>query len=113
MGAGLSQKQIKSRIYNRLKTIQRNLGKAGVPVSYHNYQLCRFETANSPHIGGWNISFRTSRASNGEVAGVPAVYITNSIRGDFKFGGFDQDSLGSFDQGIAHLIQIFSEREAV
>jgi hypothetical protein len=110
MGAGLSTKQINSRIYNRLQTIKRQLERANVPVAYRHKQLLRFEIENTSRIGGWNISYQTIRASNGETAGAPSIYITSTIQGDFRFGGFsNQHDTGSFDAGIAKLIELFSE----
>jgi hypothetical protein len=109
MSAGLSTKQINSRIYNRLQTIKRQLSRAGVPSTYHAHQLCRFETVNTPNIGGWNISFRVIRASNGESAGTPSLYITNSLQGGFHFGGWDADNNGAFADGIKKLIELYAE----
>jgi hypothetical protein len=110
MSAGLSKKQINGRIYRHLQTIKRNLELAGVHVSYRKYQLCRFEQEGTQKIGGFNISYSVSHASNGEVAGVPVVYITGTMQPDARYGGWT-DNHGTFVQGIANIVNQFSEPE--
>lgn len=110
MGAGLSSKQINSRIYNRLQSIKNQLAKAGVTVVYKNYSLIRYEAEHTQKIGGFNISFNVMRASNGEVAGSPSVYITNALEGNGSYS-WREKSAGSFEQGISKLIEIFGEPE--
>jgi hypothetical protein len=107
MGAGLSTKQINGRIYNRLQTIKRNLERAGVAVVYRNYSLIRFEAEGTQKIGGFNISFSVSTASNGKCA--PLVYITGSLRQNGRWGGWNNLNHGTFEQGIAAIINTFSE----
>jgi hypothetical protein len=107
MGAGLSQKQINSRIYNRLQTIKRQLEQRGVSVFYGNHSLCRNEVEGSQKIGSFNIRYDISRASNGETAGFPQVYITGALRDNGTYGW--QKEAGSFDKGIEKIIEIFSE----
>jgi hypothetical protein len=109
MSAGLSTKQINSRIYNRLQTIKSQLTRAGVPVVYHVQRLGNFVPATGRAVGAgcWNISFRVIHASNGETAGAPCIVIQNSAQGDFTFGGFNERNNGSFADGIAKLIELY------
>jgi hypothetical protein len=107
MGARPSQKQINSRIYNRLQTIKRQLQKAGVAVIYKDKSLVRYETTNTEKIGGFNISYRTLHANNGEVAGFPVIYITGTMSEDGTYGW--QKPQGSFDMGINKIIEAFAE----
>ena len=111
MGAGLSQTQIRSRVYNRLQTVKHRLERAGVSVVYRKGSLVRYECQNSQKIGGFNISYSISRASNGEVAGFPRVYITGALRDNGTYGW--QETLGTFDLGIDKLIELFSEPNLV
>ena len=73
MSAGLSQKQIYHRVYSRLQGIRRELQRAGVPVAYGNRTL--FYNGEDAHVG-FEIGFRVLQASNGEVAGLPFVSIS-------------------------------------
>jgi hypothetical protein len=41
MGAGISEKDLRKRLYNALKAQQRDLIRAGVPTLYKNLQLSR------------------------------------------------------------------------
>lgn len=110
MSAGISTKAMNSRIRRRLKKIQNQLGVAGVKTSYRNYSLARFEADGSQKIGGFNISFRVIRASNGESAATPTVYISHvNVNVDGFYGGWDANNNGSFDQGLAAIINNFSE----
>lgn len=58
MAAGLSQKQITSRIYNRLKSLEYQLSKAGVSTQYRKGTantrgyLVFFEGHDSGHAAG-------------------------------------------------------------
>ena len=108
MGAGLSQKQIYSRVYDRLQSIKRDLECQGVAVIYRKQSLIRYEVENSQKIGGFNISFRISNSSNGEVAGFPTVYITGALRDNGNYG-WHQPSNDTFEAGISKLVELFSE----
>lgn len=111
MGAGLSTKQINGRIYNRLQTVKRQLERAGVAVIYKDYSLVRYETEHTQKIGGFNISYRISRASNGETAGFAGVLISGALQGDGRYSRMASE--GTFEQGIAKVIEIFGEPELV
>lgn len=105
MGAGLSTKQINSRIYRRLKSIEYDLSKAGVNSIYKRFELVFFEGdgITIPHSridGGFNIKFRISRASNGETAGFPVILTV--LNGERKTFGW-QEPAGSFEDGIAYI----------
>ena len=111
MGAGVPMKIRKTMVYRKLKNIQRRLAKAGVESLYKHYQLCLFDTHNVG--GGFNISYHWSFASNGESAATPVITIQPPIAlGERceRWGGWcnDTKSLGSFDKGIARLIELFA-----
>jgi hypothetical protein len=121
MGAGISTKQRSGYIYRRLQKIKRQLRDAGVPSEYHNYQLCRYEPVGTQSVGGWNISFRTIHASNGESASWPVISIVDSLEGDLRFGGPGVSytyreapiTKGSFEDGLKKLVELFREFEHV
>ena len=74
---------------------------------YTKDSLVRYEAEHTNAIGGFNISYNVSRASNGEVAGFPSVYITGTMKQDGTYGWMKKD--GSFEQGIDKIIEAFSE----
>lgn len=108
MSAGRSTKHINNSIYRRLQKIRRQLQRAGVATVYKNYQVFRFEPQGSQAIGGFNIAFSFIHASNGESAGSPVIKIHGALQGDFTYGGWKNIN-GTFEQGIAKLIEIFAE----
>ena len=63
MSAGLSKKQIYTRVYTRLMGIQHKLFLAGYHTNYARSCLW--------HYGKCVVSYRILHASNGEVAGIP------------------------------------------
>lgn len=110
MGAGLSNKQIQGRVYRRLLAVGRDLHKAGINTIYRRGALVFFEGdgITFPYNrtdGGFNISYRISRASNGEVFGTPTVFMT--YKGEAKQYGFS-DTGGTFEQGIAFIKENFA-----
>lgn len=109
MGAGISKKALYGRIYNSLKRIQRELETAGVVTKYRGQQLYSGDDAH----GGFNISIRVIRASNGECAGINTVYIPASgerVKDEtYCFNGAN----GDFKQGIARVKQIFVKATVV
>jgi hypothetical protein len=108
MGAGLSKAQIDGRIYSRLSSMKRDLQRAGVSVSYRRQQLFLNDVANVG--GGFNVSFKVSRASNGETFGAPIITIhpPDPMLEHEVFGGWCTDKQnGTFDQGVARLKQLF------
>jgi len=102
MGAGLSKKQFNDRVYRRLKKIQRQLIKAGVPTLYENYQLFP-DTTNEKRDLAFNISYARLNASNGETAGIPSIRLQNGANPIEKF-----DHL-NFEKGIARIIEVFTK----
>jgi hypothetical protein len=118
MGAGLSSKQITSRIYSRLKSIQAQLERAGVSVAYvkgtaYSYaSLCYREQAFAkPTLpGGFNIKYGVSHASNGECFGSASIHVSLPT-GSKSFGGLgSKNSDGTFEQGIAYIITNFAQK---
>lgn len=105
MAAGLTKKQINSRIYTRLKRLQHKLLLAGVHCIYQNYQLAADVTGLETVHDGFNIRFGVSRASNGEVAGF--VYATVYTLDTTERYGWLQPA-GDFDKGIARIVELFS-----
>jgi len=121
MSAGLSQKQITSRIYNRLKSLEYQLSKAGVNTVYQ----CagRRCTGNRSHgllvffegdgitfpywkgDGGFNIGYSSGNMSNGETVITAHIYtVLNGVHR--SFGWTEKD--GNFEQGLAFIKQHFS-----
>lgn len=73
MAAGISQRDMNRKYYRRLKKLQYELESAGVKTIYRRFQLFSGDGAHD----GFNICYRTLRASNGETAGLLQVYITS------------------------------------
>jgi hypothetical protein len=122
MGAGLSRKQIRDRVYRRLKSLEYELSKAGVATIYEKATAARdaslvfFEGDGStvfPHNpvdGGFNIKFNISRASNGEVFGSPTIYLV--YKGESKNYGWTSVH-GNFETGMAKIKELFSTKQEV
>ena len=111
MAAGLSQKQIYSRVYRRLMSLKGQLRKAGVNTLYKNRSLVFFDTADLHIDGGFNIKYRVSHASNGECAGFPTVYLAfEGKRENFGSALFEKSD-GTFDQGLERIKALFSTRQ--
>jgi hypothetical protein len=117
MAAGLSRKQITSRIYRRLQAIARDLHRAGVHTQYNRAtstqyaHLVYFTSFDAPSMkefiaprptvdGGFNVKFSISRASNGEVFGSPTIYVV--LKGVHTNYGHWSNAY-SFEQGIAYI----------
>jgi hypothetical protein len=111
MAAGLSSKQIYGRIYNRLQSIRYKLVKAGVETIYRKSQIFPDVTKyNGTEADGFNISFDTWRASNGETGGFAKCTIFyNDSRGTVQFGHMLAG--GSFEQGIAEVVRIYGRTQ--
>lgn len=75
MGAGISQKTMNGYYYRSLKRIQRELAAVGVTAQYKAYRLWYVDPAEGSNAKGFGVSYRTIRASNGETAGIPIVWI--------------------------------------
>ena len=117
MAAGLSSKQINSRIYNRLKATEYRLDKAGVNTVYEKATprrraaLVFFEGDGStvfPYTivdGGFNITYSVSHASNGETCGFQRIFVT--LKGESKTFGW-QEPDGTIEAGIEYVITNFT-----
>lgn len=120
MSAGLSQKQITSRIYNRLHSIAYQLEKAGVNTTYkkgtrYTRPLLVFSedtTLENKHSvprwtsvdGGFNIKYNASNMSNGETVIMASIYISlHGVYSEYGFAG----KAGSFEQGLEVIKQNF------
>jgi hypothetical protein len=122
MGAGLSKKQITSRIYNRLKSLEYQLSKAGVSTQYRKGTantrgyLVFFEGHDAHSMeefvnhrwtvdGGFNISYSHGNMSNGESVLTARIYtVLNGMRR--TFGWTEKD--GSFEQGLDFIKKNFT-----
>lgn len=104
MAAGLSKKQISSRVYNKLKAVQYKLERAGVPTTYRGGQLFP-QTNGMQHGHGFNISASLSRASNGECAIFFNILIAHECESMEHYGWLKPD--GNFTQGIERIIELF------
>ena len=100
MGAGIDPKILRKRLYNALKSQQRELNKAGIPTLYRNLQLFPDMTGRSEDFA-FNIQYRTLRASNGEVAAMR--YVTVIDNGTETVYGKEWDS----QKGIEAIKQHF------
>lgn len=96
MAAGLSKRQIYTRIRSRLGRIQRELEKGGVGSFYTNRQLGADQNKN-PNLA-FNISFNVGNMSNGETYRFPVLTIHEPVQEGY--GHLD------FDKGIQRLIQL-------
>ena len=121
MAAGLSQKQITSRIYNRLKSLEYQLSKAGVNTVYQSARrtctgsrrhglLVHFggDGVTIPHWhgdGGFNISYSSGNMSNGETVITGRIF-TTLLGVTRMFGWTEKD--GSFEQGLNFIKQNFT-----
>jgi hypothetical protein len=98
MGAGLSQKQIYTRTYNRLQRHMYDLRAAGVDAGYSD----RVVKGQDEWGNGFSISYKVLRASNGEVAGLPTVSIVN--------GGKRQSfEWLQFERGLDEVKKLFTK----
>jgi hypothetical protein len=102
MGAGISQKVLNAHYYRRLKLLQRELISAGVPTAYRQFQLF---SGNDAH-NGFNISYNTLRASNGETCGMLHVSIAASETHEKEHYGRQWDSA----EGIERIKQLFKTK---
>jgi hypothetical protein len=120
MAAGLSQKQITSRIYNRLKWLEYQLSKAGVNTRY-----CKGTASKRGHLvfyeegapvsnnecprwvgdGGFNIKYSSGNMSNGETFITGRIYTV--LHGVNRIFGWTEKD-GSFEQGLEFIKQNFS-----
>src|SRR5271166_1753991 len=105
MGAGLSRKQKNSRVYNRLKAIAWKLERLGVTSRYHRFQLCA-ETTGLDAVGGFNIRYNWSSASNGECAGFQVITIFPYAEASETYGW--QQKNGTAEQGLNRIVDLFS-----
>jgi len=103
MAAGIPQRLLNNRYRYRLQKIRRELIAAGVPTLYKRYQLFP-DTTGRKDENGFNIRFRTLRASNGETAGLLCVTILIAEGKDENYGGGNWDS----DKGIARIKELFA-----
>lgn len=108
MAAGLTKKQWYTRMYNKLQSTKRELEKAGVAVVYRNLQLFPDMTGltHETHDLGFNISFQTSRASNGEAAAWQVITVV--IDGKKELYGWMQKD-GDFEKGMLRVSQLFGK----
>lgn len=83
MAAGLSQKQISTRVRNRLQALASKHGGEYVPASGSSPAAARGVTGDGIE---WSASFGISRASNGETFGIPGY--------DIRSGGFERQFSG-------------------
>ena len=120
MAAGLSQKQITSRIYSRLKSLEYQLSKAGVNTQYNKGTASKrghlvFFEEGAPVSGsecprwvgdgGFNISYSSGNMSNGETVITARIYTV--LRGVNRiFGWAEKD--GSFEQGLDFIKKNFT-----
>lgn len=105
MGAGLSKKQFKDRVYRRLKATQRELQADGIKVVYKNFQLYP-DTTGMTFSVGFNISYRRLDASNGETAGLPRIIVQPYASADEEYGWWNSPN-GDWDKGIARIKELF------
>ena len=97
MGAGVSQKTMNGYYYRALKKIQRELQAAGVYSEYKSFGL--------HYVGedrGFGYSYRTIRASNGETAGIPSVWI--------RYQGKTEEFNDLSDAGIKRIKEVFGTK---
>jgi hypothetical protein len=108
MSAGLSQKQITSRIYNRLKSLEYELSKAGVNTVYNKGtaskrgHLVFFDGEGIAPAwngdGGFNISYDSDNLSNGETFITGRIYLV--WKGARRAYGWIGNDDGTFEQGL-------------
>lgn len=100
MGAGLSRKQISGRVRSHLQTIARENGGEYVAATASSPASCNGVSADGIE---WKASYGVSRASNGEVFGVPAY--------SFRCGDLSQEFSGLYG-GLGTALDTFrAERD--
>ena len=77
MGAGISPRILRKRLYYALKCQQRDLNRAGIPTLYKNLQLFPDMTGRNEDFA-FNIQYRVLRASNGETCAMRYVTVINN-----------------------------------
>lgn len=87
MSAGLTQKQIYSRIYSRLQNIRVRLEKAGVGTVYKRRQLTANQDIN-PNAE-WNISYSVGNMSNGETVGLIRLTVLSPFQQTYSHSYFE------------------------
>ena len=105
MAAGLSRKQRNARVYNRLRAIGWKLERQGVTSAYKRFQLCA-ETTGLDAVGGFNIRYTWSFASNGECAGFQVITVHPYAEASEYYGW--QQPNGTAEQGLNRIVELFS-----
>ena len=122
MAAGLSKKQITSRIYTRLKSLEYQLSKAGVNTQYRKgtantrgylvffeghdaHSMEEFVNHRWTGDGGFNIKYSSGNMSNGETVITGRIYTV--LRGVNRIFGWTEKD-GSFEQGLNFIKQNFT-----
>lgn len=100
MGAGIDPKTLRKRLYNALKSQQRDLIKAGITTKYRNLQLFPDTTGRTDDLA-FNIRYNVLRLSNGEVAAMR--YVTVQYQGTDRVFGKDWDA----DKGIELIKELW------
>lgn len=107
MGAGISQKDLRKRLYNALKSQQRELMRAGIPTLYKNLQLYPDVTnIPIPNRIFFSIRYNVLRASNGESAAMRYVTILHPDGSEQVFGK-DWDA----NKGIERIKELYARLE--
>jgi hypothetical protein len=101
MGAGIDPNTLRKRLYNALKSQQRDLIRAGIPTVYRNLQLCPDTTGRTDGLA-FNIRYHVLRASNGETAAMRYVTVLDGT-GVNRYFGKDWDS----EKGIELIKQLW------
>ncbi len=104
MGYGFTEKQAYRRTYSELQKLARELRRAGVSCHYRNQTLhSRAAPATKPGGPAFQLYYAHLRASNGESALTPRLY----VRG--KDGVEKNYSWMEFDEGLARIKAEFKE----
>lgn len=108
MGAGISSKDWRKRLYNSLKKFQRQLIKAGVPTLYKNLQLFPDTTGLKDEIA-FNITYYSiGPASNGERAARLVVWLQVNAEPIRKWGVDNWNG----SEGIPAIIETYTRLRA-
>lgn len=100
MGAGIDPRILRKRLYNALKSQQRELLREGIPTVYRNLQLAPDTTGRTDSLA-FNIRYNVLRASNGEVAAMR--YVTVIHNGVYEYFGKDWDA----EKGIQRIKELW------
>jgi hypothetical protein len=103
MGAGVSQKALNAAIRRNLKKIQNTLAGNAIPTVYERQTV----TGSGGQVS-FTITYRISRASNGECAIFPVFSIFNRVSQKNETVGYMGDNVWTaLDRGVERIKELW------